>query len=453
MTRPTRISALIAALALTVAGVAALALHATPAGASQLAKVPADFSVAPGDVTSKDFADPKVGSAEVRPNPTDCRDNPAIALTCGVHRIKLRNRTPGYFLRISTSWTAREALATSVPDVDTYLFDTPDSQFDYHQVGGVSGAIPETIKLVDPKQDEYDLVIGAYAGAITGYTVAVEYTNAPSTPTPGIAPDLSIAPHQPPVTKKITSALAVPTIEGQKPDSCRNDPSQDLVCDAYRLKLKRNLTKEATNFVVVTLDWDPVVTPDVVLPAGGVGGEQVPNLDMYVFDTATHLLEGVAANLFDSPERAAFVATQDEYDIVIQSKRGVSTGYTLSALMTDEIFGKPFELLDPLTGQPIGSAPVGERDFAALLPNSPAVPPLSLAPIDIDDQIAGIGLDTTQEFDVQEAIRLGQEALRNTAVTSEPPSGFVLFVALLLVPVALLAGGVVVMRRRHNVLI
>jgi hypothetical protein len=444
----------VASITLACAGAGLLAFSPARAHAEAMPPAPADFTLKPGDSKKLDVTRALVGSAEARPTADGCRNNPAIALTCGVHRIKLVNRTPGYFLRISTFWVDKDAAGNSVPDVDTYLFDGPTTSYDYKQVGGVSGAMPEQIKLVDPKQDEYDFVLGVYAGAITSYSVSVEYTNATSAPTAGVHADFVLAPHDAPAVKNVTSTLAVPTISGQAPDSCRNDPTQDVVCDAYRVKLNRSLKKGAVNFVVIELDWDAVVTPDLSTPAVGLGGEQSPNLDMYVFDTAIHILEGTGGNLFNLPERAGFVAAQDEYDLVVQSKRGVSHGYKLSMFMTDELFDKPFELLDPLTRQPIGTAPVDDGNaFTGLTPDTSGnIPQLALAPIDTDSAIAGIGLGTTEQFSASDLQRLGGRALRNTAATAEPPSNIVLVLLLLVVPGALLGAGVVVMRRRHNVL-
>jgi hypothetical protein len=232
------------------------------------------------------------------------------------------------------------------------------------------------------------------------------------------------------------------------PDACRTDPLQDTTCDVYRLKLNRNKSKEAVNFVVITLSWDPVETPDLSTPALGLGGEQVPNLDMYLFDSPTHPVEGTGGNLFLLPERAGFVAIQDEFDLVVTTKRGPGVSYKISAFMTDEIFGKPFELLDPVTGQLVTPGPDGS--FTPVEPSGAVdIPPLALAPVEIDQQIAGIGLGQTEQFDAQEAIRLGGEALRNTGVTHDPPSGLVLVLALGVLPMALLGTGVFVMRRRH----
>lgn len=449
MTRRLRAGALFTAVALALSGVVALALRPASAGAAELSNRPADFTLRPGQAEGKEYSKVMIGSAEVRPNPVDCRDNPAIGLTCAAHRIKLVNRQPGYFLRISTSWLSRDAGGTSVPDIDTYLFDGDSSQYDYNQVGGVSGAMPEQIKLVDPAQDEYDVVIGAYAGAVSSYSVVVEYTNASSAPTPGITADFVLSPHDPPEIREYQKPLAVPTIAGQPPDSCRNDPTQDLVCDAYRIKLNRNTAKGAVNFVVITLDWDPVETPDLDLVALGLGGEQVPNLDMYIFDTASHALEGTGGNLFLLPERAGFVATQDEYDLTVQSKRGAGSSYTLSMFMTDEIFDKPFELLDPITGQPI-SEPIADDKGGFVSPvDGTVVPPLALAPVDPDEQIAGIGLGTTEQF--EDALQIGRAALRPTSANSEPPSAWVLVMAMGIIPLLLLTSGVVLLRRRHHV--
>ncbi len=438
---------LLVSLALTTLGVVALALQPTGASAGVTPGVKPDFELSPGGSATKEYSNVLINSAEVRPEDADaCRDDPAISLTCSAHRIKL-HRQPGYFLRISTTWLYRDAAGTSVPDVDTYLFDGPTSQYDYNTVGGVSGAVPETIKLVDPKQDEYDVVIHAYAGAIIGHTVSVEYTNAASAPTPGVPHDFLLLPHAAPVEKEFSTTLLVPSVSAPLPDTCRTDPLQDTTCDVYRLKLNRNLGKDAVNFVVITLSWDPVETPDLSTPAAGLGGEQVPNLDMYLFDSPTHPVEGTGGNLFLLPERAGFVAMQDEFDLVITTKRGPGVSYKISAFMTDEIFGKPFEFLDPVTGAIVTPGPDGE-----LRPVEPSgrveIPPLALAPVEIDQQIAGIGLGQTEQFDA-EALRIGGQALRRTETTPDPPSGLLLVLALGVVPGGALGAGVFAVRRRH----
>lgn len=451
----TRASAILLAVAtlLVAIGAGGLVLAPATAHAEPLAPAAADFTLKPGESVKKDFTKAMVGSAEARPDNVSCRNNPAIALTCSVHRIKLVNRTRGYFLRISTFWTDKDAAGTSVPDVDTYLFDGPGTSFDYKQVGGVSSAMPEQIKLVDPKQDEYDYVIGVYAGAIPGYTVSVEYTNAASAPTPGVPADFVLTPHAKPLAKSVSTTLVVPTITGQAPDSCRNDPTEDTSCDVFRIKLNRNRAKDAVNFVVIELDWNAVVTPDLSTPAAGLGGEQQPNLDMYVWDTATHILDGTGGNLFNMPERAGFVATQDEYDLTVQTKRGLATSYKLSMFMTDEIFSKPFELTDPVTGRPIGTAPVDDPSAFPVAPLAPSggLPQIALAPIGTDSQISNIGLGTTQQFDAN-ALQLGRGAIRNTAATAKAPAGWVLVLALLFFPLVLIAGAVTALRRRHRVL-
>jgi hypothetical protein len=453
------VATLAAALLLSCAGVIALTLQPQGAAADALKPEPAEFTVKPGDAKSMDFSKIMIGSADVRPTSSDdCRTSPVTGLTCASHRIKIVNRTPGYFLRISTSWVSQSAAGTSVPDVDTYLFDGPGSSFNYNEVGGVSGAMPEQIKLVNPTQDEYDLVVGAYAGAITEHSVLVEYVNSAPGVTPA-PPDILLTPKGAPFREVVTSVIAGETgspalypVLTWAPNDCRSDPKSDVLCDVYRLKLNRSKVKGAVNFVVIELQWPATLLPDIATPAAGLGLGYFPDLDMIVWDTPDHHLErGQAGGQGDGyPERVGFVATQDEYDLVIQAGKGAVTTYTLSAFMTDELFDKPFELLDPLTGQLISQDP--SQGQVPLRPSdSPAdVPPLALAPIDVDDQIAGIGLGTTEQFDRDEAMRLGQEALRNVSLNSKAPSAAVLILVMGVVPLLLLGGAVIVMRRRHS---
>src|SRR5205085_7796873 len=117
---------------------------------------------------------------------------------------------------------------------------------------------------------------------------------------------------------------------------------------------------DASNFVVVTLDWDVLAeTPTIPVAVAGVGEVQIPHMVAFLYDSDAHVMDRtqVGGQESVSPQRLAFTATQDEYDLVVQVSLGAVTNYKLSAFMTDQIFGKPFELLDPITGQPIATAP------------------------------------------------------------------------------------------------
>jgi hypothetical protein len=443
---------LLVAVTLAASGAGALVLAPTTASAGVTPGVKPDFVLNPGDTEPQQFSKPLIGSAEVKSKPDDCRTNPAIGLTCATHRIKInRSSDKTYSLRIVLEWDAQgDPAVAQVPDIDMFLFDSPDSSFASANVGGAGATMPEQIKVV-PTQDEYDLVVQAYAGAITGYKLTVSYTNGAQLAAGSVTPDIVLAPHAPPFQKQYTSVIAAgaPAV-AYFPDACRNQPGYQELCDVYRVKLNRNHAKDAVNFVVIQLDWDPVVVPPLSTPAVGLVSRPVPDLNMYVYDEPQHSLEGVGgAGLDTVPERAGFVATQDEYDLVVQSAGGTGTSYKLTAFMTDEKFTKPFELLDPVTGQPLVQQPDGEITPVAPSDNSVIVPELALAPIDTDTDIAGIGLGTTEQFSASD-LKLGGRALRNTAVTAEAPSGIVLVLMLLVVPLALLGAGVVVVRRRHS---
>ena len=453
---------LVAALAGGLVGMTSLLFISGVASADPLEKVPADFTVSPGQTIQREYTKPMVNSAELRPDPDGCRHNPAIGLTCVVHRIQIPKIVPGYFLRISTSWTSEgNEVGTSVPDIDTYLFADTSGYLDYNTIGGVSGAMPEAIKLVDVKQNEYDFVAGVYAGAVEGYTLVVQYVNEAVGPSPA-APDITLTPKAAPVIKQVTSPMVGATgqpvlyaVVKQNPDACRNDPTKAALCDVYRLKLNRNRSKDATNFVVVTLEWQARnLTPDLVLGVAGLEAIQDPNLDMFVWDSSSHVMERgqVGGESGSVPERVSFVATQDEYDLVVQIANGANSAYKLTARMTDESFDKPFELLDPITGQPVsGAIPDGSGGYVSPVDGTVVASPLALAPIDDDAGISGIGLGTTEQFDNQNALELGAGTARNTASTAKPPAAWVLWLALLVLPTGVTAAGVIVMRRRHNV--
>ncbi|MEY2419755.1 MAG: hypothetical protein QOG90_2435, partial [Actinomycetota bacterium] len=344
-------------------GAAALVLAPTTASAGVTPGVKPDFVVSPGDILPQQFSKPLIGSAEVKSKPDDCRNNAAIGLTCAAHRIKV-NRTAdkSFALRVVLEWDAQgDPSVAQAPDIDMFLFDSADSSFDPAQIGGAGATMPEQLKIV-PAQDEYDLVVQAYAGAITGYKLTVSYTAGAGVPAGGVTPDIVLTPHAPPFTKQYTSVIAAgaPAV-AFFPDACRNQPGYQELCDVYRIKLNRNHAKDAINFVVIQLDWTPVVVPAQDLVAINLVGHPVPDLNMYVYDAPNHSLEGIGGTSIENvPERVGWVATQDEYDLVVQSAGGTGTSYKLSAFMTDEVFTKPFELVDPLTGKPIVQQPDGE---------------------------------------------------------------------------------------------
>jgi hypothetical protein len=301
--------------------------------------------------------------------------------------------------------------------------------------------------------------VQAYAGAITRYQLTVFYTTEINR-LGIVTPDIILNPNQAPFVQTYSTAIAgengepalYPVVH-HKPDDCRNNPAYTGLCDVYRLKLNRNRSKEALNFVVIQLDWQGTALPDLALAVAGLGLGTVPDLDIFVWDAPDHEVgrDVVGGQGQSIPERAGFTANQDEYDIVIQSDVGAANSYKMTAFMSDEVFKKPFEVLDPLTGQPVGTKPVDDGSaFAGIIPDgSTTVPQLALAPLDSDSQIAGIGLGTTEQFDATNPLLSGH-ALRATAVSGKAPSGLILVLMLVLLPLGAMGGGVFVLRRRHS---
>jgi hypothetical protein len=448
--------AVAASAVLTFTGVVALTFAPSTAHADSLSPQTPEYSVKPGDTQTQTFQQNLIGNGGAVTNTPDaCRTDPVESLTCSAHRLHL-TRTPGLKLKIVLEWTNAGGDVNSVPDLDMYIFDGPNTSLD-KSVGGAGTTAPEQANFV-PAKDNYDIVVQAFAGAVTSYKLTVYYTNEINR-LGAVTPDIILNPNQKPFVQTYTSALAgengepalYPVVH-QKPDDCRNNPAYTGLCDVYRVKLNRNRAKGALNFVVIELDWNATTLPDLALVAAGLGLGSVPDLDIFVWDAPDHEVgrDAVGGQGQSIPERAGFTATQDEYDIVIQSDVGPSSSYKLTAYMTDELFNKPFEILDPVTGLPVGTTPADDGNaFAGIIPDgSGTVPPLALAPIDSDSQIAGIGLGTTEQFGSD--LQLGGQALRATATTATPPSGLVLVLALLLLPLAVLGGGVFALRRRHS---
>jgi hypothetical protein len=455
---PVRIGALLSALALTCTGLVALVFAPGTAHAASLSPQPPEFSVRAGDTQTHTYQQNLIGDGgAVTHKPDECRTDPVAGLSCAAHRLHI-TRTPGLKVKVVLEWTAAAPDVESVPDVDMYIFDDPDASLDNGQVGGAGGTEPEQSNFV-PAKDDYDILVQAFAGAITSYKLTVFYTTEINR-LGLVTPDIILNPNQKPFVQTYATALAgengepalYPVVH-HKPDDCRNNPAYTGLCDVYRIKLNRNRAKDALNFVVIELDWQGTSLPDLALVAAGLGLGTVPDLDIFVWDAPDHEVgRDVAGGQGQSiPERAGFAATQDDYDIVIQSDVGPANSYKMTAYMTDELFQKPFELLDPITGQPIGSAPVNDGSlFAGIIPDgSPTVPPLALAPIDADSQIAGIGLGTTEQFDATNPLLTGH-ALRATAITGKSPSGLILVLMLVLLPLGAMGGGVLVLRRRHS---
>ncbi len=283
----------------------------------------------------------------------------------------------------------------------------------------------------------------------------------------GVKADFVLTPHAPPVIKHVTTVLVNNPALAYYPDGCRTSIDTDAFCDAYRIKLNRNMARGAHNAVVITLTWAGRQVPDLPLVVTAPGLGFLPDLDMYLYDKPDHYLgddtedddtdkpgcqgcEGVGGVSIDFPERVAFTATQDEYDLVVQATKGAVTRYTLAAYMTDEVFDKPSELLDEIT-QVTGAAPEAIKQFsppAAAPSHTLDVPGLDLVSPRPDADIAGIGLGVNEQF-ASEQVALGG-VTRTTAATAAAPSGVSLTLTLGVVPLALAGAGAAAVRRRRR---
>lgn len=278
------------------------------------------------------------------------------------------------------------------------------------------------------------------------------------------------------------------------PEDCRTAPFE-LVCDVYRIKLKRNPAPDALNFVFFSLEFTPIATtPDLSAVAVGYPPVPVGDLDVTIYDEEDHrlgedypggggdvgfVLDTLATtplkpvsdllrpvllgdeagdpndvppggSSFNVPERGGFTAKKDTYDIVIAAANGPQTGYTLRVGFSDEEFTTPFEVLDPEVSGSFGSD-VDDKSPTVEAPTVVDSTGLPEATIDPDADIANVGLGVNGRFEAPPTISVS--GARNVAATPKAPSGVVLILGLLVAPVLGMGAVVAVMRRRRQALI
>lgn len=301
----------------------------------------------------------------------------------------------------------------------------------------------------------------AVAAVSTAGVVGLGPTSgAGANPTPGIPPDFVLEPNGPMITREIKSnTIGAP--RNENPESCRNHPVFNNICDVYRLRLNLSTKPGAQNFVVIFLEFAATRRPEFQIPLLNTPDTNVPELDLVVYRSPFLALPAalVGGQDLNIPERVAFIATQPEYDLVVKNDQGVSNGYTLRMFMTDEIFESRFELLEevqkridnpPAPTTPPADTPAPPENVVFDKPNS--LPPLR--PIDdlgLDTRINGIGLPRAN-FDAGVPSLFGPRTQRVLSVADEP-SGLSLVLALLVLPLAAAAGGTVWLRRRRQALI
>ncbi len=283
------------------------------------------------------------------------------------------------------------------------------------------------------------------------------------------------------------------------PVECR-EPPFDGTCDVYRIKLNRDPSPEALNFVLFSLEFEPQgETPPLSAAVLGLSSIPVGDLDVYVYDKEDHRLgqdypgggnipfvletlkttpaKPIAEILepelisesdpndfppggatLNVPERGGFTAKQDLYDIVVSAQQGSNAGYTLRIGFSNEKFTTPFEVLDPENVAPPGffseigdpTTPPSESPSQSFDSGTSAIPSLADANVLPDSDLAGIGLGISERFEAPPAVAFrGARNVSNAAA----PSGFALIVALVVAPVGAAAAGTFVLRRRRQALI
>ena len=301
-------------------------------------------------------------------------------------------------------------------------------------------------------------VAGVAAVAAACAAVLAGTAGASADVTKGVKPDIVLGPASHTFHKHYATLLVNdPTPQADDsvvptPDQCRQLLPLRFFCNVYRIKINRDRSPGAENLVVISVSWPrQASTPDLALVAAGLGASDVPDLDLFLYKDADAFIPyaNVGGRGATIPERVAFLATQDEYDLVVRAGTGAATEYSIDARWSNELFSKPFELLDDVTSAVSdnavdlsGASPTDGTTVAAPLPV------LTPAPIDVDPQIAGIGLGATEQFD-RGIVGLG-EATRPIAATTKPPSTIMLILVMMLLPLTAASGAALLMRRRRD---
>ncbi len=297
---------------------------------------------------------------------------------------------------------------------------------------------------------------------------------------PAIKPDAVLAPGES-VTLKNTTPL-VGTAFFYSPEACRGRPATTdeaiapATCKAYRIVLKLDTNPLARNTVLLEADFDQVQPRSLPIVVAGLNPAPLNGVNLYVWDWEDHYLgqdypdptleplvgpgdpddEPPGTNTFASPERGSFKAKYRVYDITVQATQGVNQGYELRVRFSNEIFTKPFEVLDDVLGAPTG--PIDEPQGSQYAPpftgglGQGVVQPLPLVDVLADNDIAGIGLGVNEQFNAGQALALGAQT-RHIAATAEPPSTLALITGMIAFPIVAGATAVLAVRRRRQALV
>ncbi|MDP1794237.1 MAG: hypothetical protein Q8K63_08890 [Acidimicrobiales bacterium] len=245
-----------------------------------------------------------------------------------------------------------------------------------------------------------------------------------------------------------------------------------LVCKSYRIAINIDPNPKANNVVLLSAEFDQVQAPSLALVAAGLNPPPLNGVNVYVWDYEDHYLGQNAAVAgpgdpedvppgsasFASPERGGFKVKQRVYDITVNGETGVNTAFTLRVTYSNEVFKSPEELLDnpnAFPGETNDSAPPPVGFFGGAPEPSGQdtasfdMPQATLTP---DADLAGVGLGVTESFDPAQGLALGGST-RSVSASAKAPSGFVLVLAMLLLPAVLASAAVVVTRRRQRALI
>lgn len=284
---------------------------------------------------------------------------------------------------------------------------------------------------------------------------------------PNVKPDATLSAGQTAVFKNATPLYGAEV--HYPPHACRGEADTadgqlaPLICKAYRVSLNLDPSPKALNTVIFEALFDQTRVQSLPVGVAGLNPPPAGGVNIYVWDTKDHYL---GENETDNPDDASpggagfsdreigsFTAKQKLYDFVVASEAGVNSDFELRVTFSNELFKRPFEILDEI------SAPQEQSDVPVYTPpfvggSGPGVveplPTLDIAP---DSDIAGIGLGTTEQFDAAQRLALGASQARAIAAASDPPPAILLVLVLVIIPV--LTSGLVLalLRQRRRALV
>lgn len=131
----------------------------------------------------------------------------------------------------------------------------------------------------------------------SGSLLVTGVTGAAAAVTKGVKPDIVLTPEKRSYVKHFTTLLVndfsplahdeADAVNAASPDQCRDLAALDVLCDVYRIRVIKDPTPGASNFVQILVSWNKQAsTPALPLLAVGLSDSDLPDIDVFLYADA-----------------------------------------------------------------------------------------------------------------------------------------------------------------------